>query len=277
MSLEFTPIADQHAIEACAMVVRLFQPLDPESMDRLREELFAIPSAADLPSKHAMTGATFFFGPQGVAAPPPPVTGGWLFQRFAPDGKVQAELRCEAQAITLTVREYDRWADLMAFAERTLFPALQLYMQTFPVLAAVLLQYEDKFWAADNDVSTNALFRDDTQWVNISHKGSKDPWHSHFGMFVARDRPNNRELVNVNVNVLDMVIPSEQVERRAAAITVLVGDMYDIPQQEPLTFSSPEEGVEYARRSLSISHERQRKILNNVLQDDYLRAIGALD
>ena len=76
MSLEFTPIADQHAIEACAMVVRLFQPLDPESMDRLREELFAIASAADLPSKHAMTGATFFFGPQGVAAPPPPVTGG---------------------------------------------------------------------------------------------------------------------------------------------------------------------------------------------------------
>ena len=74
-----------------------------------------------------------------------------------------------------------------------------------------------------------------------------------------------------------MVGGRAHVERRAAAITVLVGDMYVIPQQEPLTFSSPEEGVEYGPRSLSISHERQRKILNNVLQDDYLRAIGALD
>ena len=62
--------------------------------------------------------------------------------------------------------------------------------------------------------------------------------------------------------------------QRTARLTILVGEMFDVPGQPPLI-------VDAAEVSNTISgifekvHSRQKQILQEVLSDPYLEAIGA--
>lgn len=275
MTLKFAAVADTHAIESCTILVRLFQPIAPESFKTIHDEIRQIAKSADLPAVQSIGMPHFMFGPGPNVPMPGPVLN-WVYQKYAPDGTVLAEMRCDQQSIALIVREYARWADLLSLVERTLLPSIDLYFQVSPFLTSVQLQYDDKF-LADGPENTDELFRDDTEWVNVSKKNTSDPWHSHFGIFLPKEEKENRELINVNVNIFDQLFPQEQVEKRAATISILVGDQYDVPGQEPLPLMGRTAGADHVHRTLIHLHERHRSILNNVLKDDYLRAIGALD
>lgn len=273
MNLEFEPVAGTHAIEACTLTIRFFQPVAGEAMAEIAKTIEKVASDNGLPGKQQIAQPALVFGFENFGAPPPSF-GFISYQRYAPDGKVVAELKCEAAAISLTVREYMGWASLIDFAERTLIEVAKAYLKVAIALTGVTLQYEDRFTSDPGDKSTAAVFRPKSRWINSSFVDVPQPWHSHFGLFLPKGVAD-RELVNVNVTVSDVhMLPLGDL-KRSVALMILVGHLFDVVGEAPLSFDENCDLSAELRSLIDGVHVRQRAIFNEIISDDYLIAVGA--
>ena len=268
MTLPFEPLAGHNAIESCTLVIRFATPIDAQSFEAVTSQAATLATANGLPGRQQQVMPQIVFG----AGIPTNLPVGISFQRFATDGQVEAELKCENQAVTLTVRKYDGWAGFYQFAANVVLPLLPTYLGTVPAIASVLLQYEDLFLAVSGNPPAGEIFRKDTKWVTIYDRTSDQPWHSHFGVFITQSDAHRR-LVNVNVTVADQVRAPHNVARRMAGLTVLTGEMFDVEGQPPLLVERGREDQIFSD-ILQNLHSYQKTILAEVLTDEYLSAIG---
>jgi uncharacterized protein (TIGR04255 family) len=277
MTMSFLPVAGRNAIDNCVLNVRFPHQPDQATLGAIRAEAARIAQENDLPSSQQVMVAQLFVG--APASPFSPISpnqpqAASVFQRYAPDGKVVAEFRCDPQGISLQTRLYESWDNLLAWVEKTILVILPFYMRAIPAILGVSLQYDDIFYAnfSENPPSAFELFREDTKWVTLHDRKSEQQWHSHFGMFFLQSS-QQRELVNVNVNVSDLVEAAGS-WRRNVALTFLVSEAFDIPGEMPLILDRENAGaavLELFRKA----HDRQRQILEEVLADAYLVEIGA--
>ncbi|MDF2494576.1 hypothetical protein [Sphingomonas sp.] len=268
MTLSFEPLAGHNAIESCALVIRFVTPIDAPTFEALTVQAAALATENGLPGRQQQVMPQFVFG-SGI---PTNLPVGVSFQRFATDGQIEAELKCEMQALTLTVRKYDSWSGFFDFASKVALALVPVYLGTVPAIASVLLQYEDVFLAVEGNPPAGEVFREGTRWVTMYDRASDQPWHSHFGVFIPQS-PMRRRLVNVNVTVADQARAPHNIVRRVADLTVLTGDMFDVEGQPPLLVERGRE-AEIVGDLIKNLHEFQKTILAQVLSDDYLAAIG---
>lgn len=270
MTLSFSPCSGKHAIETCTIVIRFFQPIDQQTFAELVSAAKKIAAENDLPASHqfALPPMLVEMGMQFAGQ-----QAGHIFQRFASNGQVEAELKCDLQSLTLQVRTYDGWEALTGVISRLVMPLIEFYVGTVPAISSVTMQYDDRFSGLPGArASAGELFREGSPWVTIYDRSTLEAWHSHFGIFLpcTNDR---RELVNVNVNVNDG-FSADGATHRNVALTIMVAEAFDIPGRQPLIFDAGE-AKETVTGLLELAHLRHRQILQEVLADTYLEAIGA--
>lgn len=271
MTLLFRPIKENNAIESCFIIIQTQQPIDADRFKVIQEVARAVASEVDLPSVVSSGIPAPIMGLMSMLnAQPAPLTT-LIAQRFAANGEVTTELRCEAQGVVLTVRDYTSWKALRELIEKTILKLLPLYLDGLPAIRSVRIQYEDKFVANQNGpVSASELLRPDCPWVAQHNPNTDMEWHSHYGLFIGKGE-NQRELVNVNVTVLNQ--PDSAEIKRLADLTILVGEQFDIPGMPPLIVE-PARSSEVIGGILDEVHYRHKTILQEVLSDPYLDAIG---
>ena len=269
MSLLFKPVSGSHAIDTCTVTVRFAQAVDAQTFAAISHIAKMIADSNDLPANQQVVFPQMFMPPgfqQGNLT-------GTIFQRFAKNGTVETELRCEPGAITLQVRSYAGWPSLKAFIDRTMLQIVPLYISSLPAISSVQIQYDNKFISINSEApAAGEIFNHDTKWVAIYDPLTVQPWHSHFGIFISQSA-NKRELINVNVSVNDQA-SAELAMQRIVNLTILVGQNFDVFDQPPL-ITSEQDASNAINSLLEQSHNRQKQILQEVLSGPYLHAVGA--
>ena len=267
--LSFAPVSGAHSIESCLVAVRLAQAVDPNLFTAIQAFAQKIAQENDLPGHQSMALPPFV----AAMVPQPFVQGNaHVYQRFAPNGTIEAELRCEPQGIIFIVRKYDRWAQLRSVLDRTVLALLPMYLGALPAIQAVQLQYEDAFVSQGDDLVAGRLFRPESRWINLYDRDTNQQWHSHFGIFL-QESEEKRQLVNVNVNVNDNISPDRSLLQRKVSVMTLIGDMFDIPGQQPLILDPADAGAAVGAM-LDQLHDQHKIILQETLTDEYLDAVG---
>ena len=271
MTNQFQPISGKHAIEACTSMVLFPQPVGSETFTAIAELARSLASKNNLPATREMS-VPEMFGNIFPASLPGQTTG-IMFQRFASDGTIVAELKCERNAVTLLVRDYDRWATLRVTMDAVLAPLIPLYTSELSAIHSVRLQYDDRFVRDVNlgAGQTSEMFRRPCEWITLPAPEMVGDWHSHFGIF-NKHEDIGRELINVNATVQGGVYNSTP--SQSVGVTILVGEFFDVVGEQPLIVDSATSGSNVTDL-LEKCHKRHRAILEEVLTEEYLKAIGA--
>lgn len=261
MTLRFQPSAGHHAIQVCTVVVRFAAPADPSTMARILQMASDLAAANNLPAtQQMMTMGT----PEAAPAA--------AYQRYASNGTVVAELRCEAQQVLLQIREYNGWKALVKDLQNTLLRLVPLYLAGLPAILNVLMQYDDRFDAVEGgDISAAEVFRSDSSWIAPRHISSEQPWHCHTGGFTEID-DSRRRLINVNVTCNDQLLHQVDGPRRIVGLTLLVAENYDRPSGALIL--EPGNAAPALLETLTEIHDAHKAMLSELLSDDYLNAIG---
>lgn len=271
MTTSFLPISGRNAITNCLVNLQFLQGADSETMDLIQKEAKLIADDNDLPAVNRLTIPQIIVG---NLAPSQSQQFGVVFQRYAKDGQVACELRCEQNAVTLKISEYSRWQDLQYLLANTIYRIAPLYMSVIPAISAARIQYDDLFVSdfTSSPPAAGEIFREDSKWITLFDRDSTEQWHSHFGMFFPNDELG-RDLVNVNANVNDGLDLAGS-WKRSVSLTILVGRTFDVPGQTALILDKSEVPSALPKVFDTI-HDRQKDILQQVLADSYLNIIGA--
>lgn len=271
MTTAYKPVAGTNAIEMCTVIVRFAAPAPSDVFERIRAAGAQVAADNNLPAIQQITIPPQLLNVIGMQLPPFPQNV--VYQRFAPNGQPEIELRCEQSALTLQVRKYEGWTKLAQLLENTVIKLVPEYLSGLPAIASVGIQYDDKFLggsAADAPPAAE-LIREGCPWITVYDRASRLQWHSTFGMFL-REEAEGRELINVNYTVSEQADPAGVMERDVL-LTVLVSENYDIPHESPLIVTR-ETGGGVVRDLLVKARAKQRRILEEVLSDPYLAAIN---
>jgi hypothetical protein len=269
MSLGYQPAAGTHAIDVCTVAIRFAAVASSDAFERIKTLASAIALENDLPATEQVGLPPQLINAMGLPGSPMPL--GVIYRRFAPNGQADVELRCEPSAVILQVRKYEGWSKLSDLLDKTILQLVPEYLSVLPAITGVQIQYDDRFLGGPAKEASPAaeLFRQDTSWVTIHDRETRQQWHSHFGIFI-REHDQGRELINVNVNVNDQLQASET--DRVVSLVFLVAEMFDVPGESPLIVSQ-EDGVTVVRDLLGRARRRQKQLIEQVLSDAYLRAI----
>ncbi|MEG3085751.1 hypothetical protein [Sphingomonas sp. PB4P5] len=274
MSMLFKPAAGHHAIDRCSVVIGFAQPVDPETFSLIVSQAGKIAAANELPGSALGGAAQGVFTSLGQAIPQ--MIPQAVFQRFAPDGNVDAQLVLTDRSITYTLREYNGWPALLKYLGRTVLEILPSYLGIIPAISNVTLQYEDRFVAVgDMRPSAGEVFVPNSKWLSAHDRTTEQEWHSHFGIFLPVN-DHHRQLVNVNAGVADAPAGEGAASTRHVTLMLMVAQQFDIPGQPPLVVD-PADAAAAVRELLDGAHCRHKQLLKEVLAKDYLTVIGIVE
>lgn len=281
-STRIQPIGGGHAIEVMAIGVEWGpNPLSDEQISMLQEVYEANTKIKEfLPTPPKQVKAFIIHGEQQLGTPvelgepdpsnfkPPQFiarNGGFDLQRFDPNGKVSwlVSVRPEIMAVNCTA--YDRWTNVKAQALEILLPLVEAAITNGATVNALGLQYQDAFRLIDgaSPSVTQALFRKDSRYLPLHLFEHPSLWHCHQGWFSTA--VDGRRILN---NV-------------ATEIAEANGTQYArIGGQHRLFSTSADEKTRIPINTadidaiLTILHQENIDVINGVLSDGALRAIG---
>ena len=266
----FEPLHDAHAIEQVQISIVLEQPLNTETFASVRKaaKVFEseLPGGAELQFiSFGQAPLVFTTGPGQMAS------SGFVMQRSAPNGVIEAELRIERTGIAYRTTLYTRWDAILTQFGKYLKALIATYVAKTRV-THVTLNYVDKFvWAGDKaDCHPKLMLRENSIYLPPYAYDSPDLWHSHTGAFIPIDSQTKR-LLNVNVDHLDEQIRGEP--RRLVSITTVLTDMLNQAGLEPLSLS-PEEAFDKLHQRLFLLHEQSKLYFGEVIADDMCKRIA---
>lgn len=198
------------------------------------------------------------------------------YQSFARDGEIETAILCEPDSIVLTLHDYEKWQTVHPMIVETFSPIAEEYLSEVPAVRSISLQYLNEFRSREeNEVSTGELFKSDTKWLASFGLMGKQPWHCHSGLFIpVTDR--SRFLVHVNCDVATAQFAPHGTTHTLAKAFILVALNFDIPGEPPLTVA-----IDDARQAISEymnqAHTLEKQLLAEVIADEYLEMMGALN
>jgi len=229
-------------------------------------------NAADslnLPAPMNMQVLNFGIGNFPVQLP----TAGSGFQRFASNGEIACSLWCDQTSITLTVREYDRWHNILPSIVKTFSSIAPAYIAEVPAIRSFSLQYLNEFRARDASIRSAAeIFRPQSKWISPFAFESDEPWHCHIGQFIPTEL-GYRNLVNINCDVATAQFPPEQATRNYAKALILAACHYDLPDVGPL-IAHLDTISDVIRVNFDAAHTLEKKLLGEIISDGYLAIMG---
>jgi uncharacterized protein (TIGR04255 family) len=219
---QFAPLHSAHSIEQVAIALAFESPIEATALALADEVVKA--SRPPLPKREELINYQMAVGPGPDAKPK--ITqaqqqAGMLFQRYANNGVMEAELRVELNRVVFRTFSYTRWQHVWAEANGYFTDLREAYSGT--KLSAIGLDYIDKYVWQNSEAPwiLSTLLRRDSPFVAPHIHDVADLWHCHSGSFT---RPNaaTKRLLNVNIDALEEAHP--QGRRRVISIRTAITD-----------------------------------------------------
>jgi uncharacterized protein (TIGR04255 family) len=277
------PVGGDHAIEVMAIAIEWgMQPLDDAQIASLQAVYEAntdikaiLPMLAPVQA-FVIQGVNQF----GVAAPdgnvqlePKNVTppqfiarnGGFDLKSLDTKGNVDWIASIRPEFISVNCTAYNRWMNVKPKALAILWPFLDAAMGKGAKVNAVGLQYHDAFRLLDgvSPAATGSLFRKNGKYLPTHIFEQPSFWHCHQGWF-SKASDERRVLNNVATEVTDVNgIHFARIggQHRMFAISV--------DGQTPMPITAEE-----IDRILQCLHDENKDVINGILSDGALKAIG---
>lgn len=267
----FEPLHDAHAIEQVQIAINFSQPLDDGSFGHVRQAMAEFKS--ELPGGSELQSIAIAFGQQAnfFAGAPGHISKGFLMQRMAPNGAIEAEVRIEASSIVFRTTLYSRWDAVWGHFSRYLKSIVGTYAGNSPVMQASL-SFVDKFvWiGASESCQPKLLLRPHSRYLCPYVYESPDLWHSHTGAFLPVNEHTKR-LLNVNVDYLDEQTLDQS--RRVINISTILTDMLSQPGFAAHQLS-PAEAFDKLQERLVQLHDQSKQCFGEVIADSMCRRIA---
>lgn len=270
MPLNFDIRRDNHAISEFSATIKFSQQIDMTTFSAVTDALKVISQkdCLDLPAPMNVQIFQVGIGP----TPPSPMAGTGK-QRFSSNGEIACSVWCDLDSITLTLREYDRWAGVKSTIEQGLCPLVAAYIKQVPAVRSVSVQYLNEFIAKDPSKKSAAeIFRPESQWISPFSYQSDEPWHCHVGQFIPKN-DRFRHLININFDVAPAHNPEEKSIKTVAKLLIMSACNHDIADKGPLILRS-ENYKESIMNQFDVAHGLEKKLLVEVVSDDYLAIMG---
>lgn len=267
----FEPLHDAHAIEQVQITVNFSQPLDDVSFGQVRLAMAAYKD--DLPGGAELQSIAIAFGqtPGFFAGAPGQISKGFVMQRMAPNGAIEAEVRIETNSITFRTTLYTRWNAVWGQFGKYLHSIIGIFAGNSPPTVASLT-FVDKFiWIGEPAACRpQLLLRANSPYVCPYVFDSPDLWHSHTGAFIPVD-PHTKRLLNVNVDYFDE--QSVEQPRRVISISTVLTDMLNQPGYEAYNLS-PDQAFDKMQDRFIQLHDLSKNYFGGVISDEICKRIA---
>lgn len=274
----FQPVGGSHAIEIMAIGIEWAVPLDETQLASLQKVYDETPEIKEFLPHHAPLQQFLIqhVTPIGVSAPAPQPgmlqlpqfvtqTGGFDLRRVEPDGKNSWVTSIRPQVLSCNCSDYDRWKNVKPRALSIIRPFVDAALNAGAAISAIGLQYQDAFRLPDgiSEEVTKELFRQDCQWLPAHVFNKPSFWHCHQGWF-SKGPDDRRVLNNVTTDVSDI----------NGTCFARIGGQHRV-------FSTSFDGRAPCKidaadidRILECLHDENKNVINGMLSDDALKAIG---
>jgi len=273
MPSKFDIVGERHAIVEFQAILRFINPLDPGGMSEVAAAIDRNAQTMELPAKLVVPTFKFELGGGGGGPSISPPSTSFGFQRFSPDGKIEARIAADSNSISYLSREYPGW-DVVRTTLTDFFGSVgQAFYKRSQLIGGVLIQYANQFSSINvgyHEVSE--IFREDSPWVSGISRASPDLWHSHVGQFIPDD--HCKKLVNVNVDVVLASTPDREGDFTEARVMIVAAKQFDVPGAKPLLLL-PDEAPEQIAAHFDDIHALEKEVLRSTLSDQYLIKVNA--
>ena len=272
------PVGGAHAIEIMAIGIEWASPLDEAQLAALQKVYDGTSQIKEFLPLHSPLQAFTIqqaaqFGP-GVGGPQPQVVqvpqfvsqaAGFDLRRFEPSGMISWVTSIRPELLSCTCSVYDRWKNVSPKALSILRPFVNAALSIGAQISAIGLQYQDAFRLLDgvSPEVTKDLFRQDCAWLPGHVFNEPSFWHCHQGWFSKG--PDGRRLLN-NVTT-DMSNVNGVCFARIGGQHRIFSTSFDATIALKIDASDID-------RILECLHDENKKVINGMLSDGALEAIG---
>ncbi len=271
MALNYDIRRESHAIGEFSATINFASAVSATTFAKVLAVLKPIADELELPAP--VNIQTFNIAIGNPTVQPPQALNGAGFQRFAKTGEVACALVCDSDSITYTLREYDRWKDVISVLVEKISQLAAIYVSEVPAVRNFLLQYVNEFRATTPYIqSADELFRSGNRWLAPLALKNDRPWHCHVGEFLdAAD--DYRNLVNLNFDVSPQSAIQGEAPRNYVRVLILAANQYDLPSKGALVTNADAIAGEI-QRNFNAAHALEKRILNEIISDDYIAIMG---
>jgi uncharacterized protein (TIGR04255 family) len=282
--MRWQPAHDAHAIERVSLTFELAEliPTKPwQSLLNAGTELFPKLGLGTTIEEAGATRFVFTGGPMGtpfvmsndMTLNSEASTRGRVFRRME-GGQIREEVSLYRNRFTFSTASYSRWLD---FKERTAELLRSTLDQALPLvnLVAIRLEYWDRFVFSGSmsEVNYEELLRRGSPYVPDFPFSTSENWHSHVGYFVPDGEASSKQLINLNIDMIDLTeaappesSPTMPVQRRSAGIYSMAQDRIN-PSASPADFGGTISNMEEL-------HTILKDVLSEVLTDETQKRIA---
>lgn len=282
-STRIQPVGGDHAIEVMAIGIEwAAPPLGEELLTALQAVYETQPDIKGFlpilaPMKEFLVEGAHQFGvsggPEGLKFDPSQVVppkfiarnGGFDLQRFDTKGAIAWALSVRPQFVSVNCTAYDRWKSVKPQALKILRPFVKVAMENGTTIGAIGLQYQDAFRLLDGPSPqvTRELFRQNGQYLPMHIFEQPTFWHCHQGWF--SESPNQRRVLN---NV------ATEVSEANGAHYARIGGQHRVFATGIDGLVSRTINASEIEVALQFLHDENIKVINGILSDGALEAIG---
>ncbi|WP_150046560.1 TIGR04255 family protein [Methylomonas rhizoryzae] len=278
------PVGGDHAIEVMAIGVEWSSPLDESCLHALQsiytesqelKESFPqfSPVQAFLIQETHQIGVVRMeqqphLGPEGIT-PPQFVTkaAGFDANRVDVNGKISWGVSIRPDFLSCNCTAYDRWKNVKPRVVEALLPFIEAAIGLGAEISAIGLQYQDAFRLLDgiSPETTKQLFRQDSRCIPSHLFDEPSFWHCHQGWF--SNGCNSRRILN---NITTDLAEVDSVHfARIGGQHRIFSVSFDGKTQNRIETCEIDEVLEGL-------HEENKKVINEMLSDGALEAIGCV-
>lgn len=255
------PIAGNNAIETAAIALSWGGPRDDRLFAPFLEwEAELAPQGYSAPE--VIRAFEVALSPGGLDSRSS-VKAGYTFAKKSSHGVPLREVTIRDNQFLFTVRDYSRWANFLADAEKVLTRLMELLAKQGKEITLVSLQYQDKFlWRDMENAFPTKLALKPSGFVPLDTFANSPQWHSNQGFFVP---PAGKDLAQR----LDNINLSLTVENHVPTLGVLM-----VHQYGPISISGEKLASATLRPLLEAAHAANKDYVAKLLADELCKKIS---
>ena len=266
------PIREKNAIDKIAFVILFEKELDNKTLAKLmalEDEL-----SADLPYFEVPNSVQIFVDPQSMRMPVSKPSGVLCAKKSEDDpDRLEWSVRAEVNQIVVTCSEYTSWKEIKEKVLFFLSTVLKKYRLKENPIIEIVYECVDKF-ISDGDLN---LYRVD-EVFNVGadyltqHVVENNPnaWHIHQGWFSEHE--DLQALHNLNLNSHKQNSQQSYETVIGHLVKIRKGDGSTIGDKNILDGEGQQIG--YLEKAMELSHDLNKEVLLNLLNESMLKVIG---
>lgn len=251
-------------------------PLNEAQLAELQKVYDATPEIKEFLPRHVPVQGFSIqaqFGVDATQSKPPAIqppqvvaqAAGFDLHRVESNNKTPWVVSVRPQFLSCNCSAYDRWKNVKPRTLSILLPFVDAAFNIGAQIKAIGLQYKDAFRLLDGISAevTRELFRQDCLWLPGHVFNEPSYWHCHQGWF-STGPDNRRVLNNVTTDISDV---NGACFARIGGLHRVFSNLFDGKTSLKIDKSDID-------RILECLHDENKKVINGMLSDSALNAIG---